>query len=74
MATTAVIDPDDMAFWGFDGSSDPVFDVLGAKPRELVQHADLGWCAWIEVSHLASNRSLYFEVGANGTVVEIESC
>jgi hypothetical protein len=34
-------------------------DALGAEPREFVQHPDLRWCAWIEVSHPASSRSLY---------------
>lgn len=73
-AATAVIDPNDVATSGFEGSSDPVADAFGTEPRELVQNSDLGWCAWIDISHLASKRSLYFVIGANGTVVEAKSC
>jgi hypothetical protein len=74
MAKTAVVDPNAIAISGFDSSSDPVADALGAEPRELVQHFDLSWCAWFEVSQLASSRSLYFEVAPNGAVVDTESC
>ena len=74
MAKTAAIDPSAIAISGFDGSSHPVADALGAEPRELVQRADLSWCAWIEVSHLASSRSVYFEVEPNGAVDETQSC
>jgi hypothetical protein len=73
-ANTAVIDPSDIVVSGFDASSDPVADALGAPAREVVQTDDLGWCAWIEVSHLASSRSLYFEIEADSTVVEVQDC
>ena len=59
--------------WAFDGWSNPVADALGAQPREVEQTSDLGWCAWIEISYLASNRSPYFESGPDGTVSEAES-
>ena len=63
-AATAVIDPD------------PVADALGASPRQVVQTETdgLGWCAWIEVSHLVSSRSLYFKIEADSSVVEVQGC
>ena len=73
-AMTAAIDPSDIVMSGFDASNDPLDDALGAPPREVVQTDDLGWCAWIEVSHLASSRSLYFEIRADSTVVEVQGC
>ncbi|WP_395152158.1 hypothetical protein [Ilumatobacter sp.] len=73
-ATTAVIDPGDIVMTAYDASNDPVADALGAPSREVVQTDDLGWCAWIEVSHLVSSRSLYFKIEADSTVVEVQSC
>ncbi len=73
-ATSAVIDPSDIVMSGFDASSDPIADALGVQPRSIVQTDDLGWCAWIEVSHLASSRSLYFEIDSERTVVEVQRC
>lgn len=73
-ARTAVIDPGDIVMSGFDASSDPVADALGTPPRNVVQTDDLGWCASIEVWHLASNRSLYFEIEADGTFIEAQRC
>jgi len=72
--TTALIDPSDIVMSGFDASSDPVATALGAKPRAIVQTGDLSWCARIVVSHLVSSRSLYVEIEADSTVVEVQRC
>ena len=73
-AADAVVDPVSIVEAAYGSSPDPIADALGTDARELTQQDGLQWCAWIEVNRLASTRSLYFEIEANGDVVEVERC
>jgi hypothetical protein len=75
-AASATIDPSTIVFEGYDADDNSVADALGVDPTDVVlnQGPSNQWCVQVEISHLASSQSLYFNVDDSGDLSEVDSC
>lgn len=75
-ASTAVVDPADIALDAYGPSDHPIADALGVDPLDvsLRQTRDNRWCVSIDVSGLLSSDTLLFTVDDNGSFTESIDC
>jgi len=75
-ASTATLDPGEIAIAAYGDQGDPVSEALDVDPTgvSMIQRADGTWCVSIEVSRLASSRSVWFGIDDAGQFVAVAGC
>ena len=74
-ASTAIVDPGQIALTAYATDSDPVSEALGSDRVVALQQQTSGrWCVETEVSALLSSETVFFVIGDDGRFVETPDC
>jgi hypothetical protein len=74
-ASTAIVDPEQIALTAYATDSDPVSEALGSDRVVSLQQQTSGqWCVETEVSALLSSETVFFVIDDDGRFVETPDC